>query len=359
MRVGIMTYHNAYSYGAHLQAYALQEAIRSLGHDARVIDYKGVGFDAPRKKDLFPFLRRPWRLPDAINQYRTKKGFLAFAKWQHRTAHYSSYQDLMQNPPDFDAYVCGSDQVWQPKTLSDGRAIQDEFFLSFVKNGGQKIAYAPSFGTMPDDDFICNITPYVRQFDHISVREESMVGIVKGIVGLDVPSVCDPTILLGREGFEKMLPKTKTHVGAFFYPLALNLPRDKEICRSLAARFGHLEIVSRNRPLWFVGGNVAPSPIEWMQMIRDAEFVLTNSFHGTAFAILFHKPFMTLSWIKDAQNIRVKHLLDRLGLADRFFDGGSIKSFETAASAAIDWGAVDAKIFAWRGKSQEFLREAL
>lgn len=359
MRVGIITYHNAYSYGAHLQAYALQEAIRSLGHDAWIIDYKGVGFNAPCMRDIFSALRRPWRLPDAINQYRTKKGFLAFSKWQHRTSHYPSHQALMQNPPDFDAYVCGSDQVWQPKLLTDGRAIQDEFFLSFVKNGGKKIAYAPSFGRMPDDEFIGNIAPYVKQFDHISVREESMVEIVKRIAGHDMPSVCDPTILLGREGFEKMLPKMKTHVGAFFYPLTLNLPRDKEICKSLVAQFGRLEIVSRNRPLWFIGDNIVPSPIEWMQRIRDAEFVLTNSFHGTVFSILFHKSFITLNWIKESQNIRVKNLLKRLGLTERFFDGGSLKSFDAAASAAVDWDAVDAKMTAWRRESMEYLKEAL
>ena len=359
MKVGVFTYHNAYSYGAHLQAYALQEIIRSLGHDAWIIDYKGDGFVAPRIRDLLCLSRTPWRLPDAINQYYTKKGLLEFAKLQHRTVHYPSYQSLMQAPPVFDAYVCGSDQIWQPKKVLDGRPIQDEYFLSFVKNGGKKIAYAPSFGRVPSASFICSMAPYLREFNHVSVREDEMREIVGKVMGQEVPSVCDPTILLGREGFEKILPKSKASVGVFYFPLSLNLPRDREICKLLELKYKHLEIVSRNRSLWFVGENVTPSPIEWVRKIRDSEFVLTNSFHGTVFAILFHKPFITLCWANETQNVRVANLLRKLGLVDRFWREESSSHFLDASSMPINWDSVDEKMQVWRSESLKYLKEAL
>jgi len=360
MKVGIITYHNAYSYGAQLQAYALQEVVRMLGHEPWIIDFKGIGFDNPGVKDFLPVLERPWRLPEVVSQYNEKKAFLEFAKFQHRTRLYSLYQELMSNPPAFEAYICGSDQIWQPKDLKDGRAIQDEYFLSFVNNGGKKIAYAPSFGTLPSEDFVRRISPLLRRLDHISVREESMRDIVGGVVGHSVPTVCDPTLLLGRAGFSKLLPPDAGHKqGAFFYPLTLNLPRDKKICLHLEETYGSLEIVARNWHLWFVGSNVTLSPIEWMRRIRDAKFVLTNSFHGTAFSILFHKPFITLNWLKDSQNIRVRSMLARLGLEDRFFDGANVHDFSRIVERAVDWAAVDEKLSCWRWESMDFLRKAL
>lgn len=128
---------------------------------------------------------------------------------------------------------------------------------------------------------------------------------------------------------------------------------------SMEAKYKHLEIVARNRSLWFVGENVTPSPIEWIRKIRDAEFVLTNSFHGTVFAILFHKPFITLGWSKKEANIRVMNLLRKLGLEERFWGEESTSHFLEAAELPINWDAVDAKMLMWRSESMKYLKEAL
>ena len=360
MTVGIITYHNACSYGAHLQAYALQEAIRSINHNPMIIDYKGVGFTPAGMKDFKKVLRKPWQVIESYNQYVMKKKMASFSSFQNRTCHYSSYRELMSSPPEFDAYICGSDQIWQPKLLLDGRIVQDEFFLSFVQRGKRKISYAPSFGTIPNDEYVRRITPLLMSFDNISVREESMVGIIRRAVGVSPQIVCDPTILVGKEVFENLLPlRSEQNQGAFFFPLTINQSRDPKICKEVQKRYKRLRIVGRGRRFLFIGENYIPSPIEWMASIRDADFVLTNSFHGTVFSILFHKPFITLNWANDLQNIRVKNLLERVGLESRFYSNEEVSGFFDVADAEIDWCSVDEKLETWRKQSFEFLKKAL
>lgn len=364
MKVGVLTYHNAYSYGAQLQAYALQEVVRSLGHEVKIVDYKGEGFEKPAWGD-FRRAVTPSRLVCVLNRRKMKQALAEFAPYQDRTRPYASTDELTQSPPGFDAYICGSDQIWQPKKLVDGRIVRDEFFLSFAEPSARRIAYAPSFGTIPSAEYMTAVVPHLRRFSALSVREKSMVDLIRQYAELDVPTVCDPTILLGREGFDRLLEKDGTGMlqrqggGVFYFPLSYDLPRDRNVASALKKRFGRLAIVSRPLRQVFLGANAIPTPVGWIRMIKDADFALTNSFHGTAFSILFNKPFLTLSWKDRTKNGRVRNLLEDLGLGARFCDSADVSEILRAADQPIDWVEINRRMSVLRTQSRGFLAKAL
>ena len=359
MKVGILTYHNASSYGAMLQAYALQEVLRLLGHNSTIVNYRGESWEIRWLKLLK--CRSPWGFISTLNGFRMYGKIKPFVeKFMQLTRYYDSAEALKASPPGFDAYICGSDQVWHPQKFETDGKIREEYFLSFAEPGTRKIAYAPSFGHEPGSRFLEAICPLLEDFAALSVREPTGAAALSGALGRTVPAVCDPTFLLGRTGFEKLISGCGEKWGDYIFCFLLGHEpgRDRHVVKDVAHRLRcPVVIASRLMQLWGCGENCIPDIPTWVDRMNRARFVITNSFHGLSFCILFHRPFVSLPWRREQQNIRCRNLLRQLGLSRRMVDlGGEV---DEIVNEPIDWGFVDEKVEAMRQEGLDFLRLAL
>lgn len=360
MKVGILTYHHVFSQGAHLQAFALQEILKSMRHEVSIIDYRGNAYSPMSVIDVFKSLN-PYVLASHYNRYVGLKKFGEFESNFNHTRTYIDGEALKENSPQLDAIVVGSDQVWQLRTFKDGSRYDKTYFLDFATDGIRKIAYAPSFGHALNEERIAEVLPLIKKFDFLSVREDCAAKRLSELINRTVENVCDPTLLFGREGFGKNIPTERISNGCVFvFEVMWNYERELFIINRLREKFGKVEIESRPLRAIRSGFNVIDSPFDWVRRIRDAQFVLTDSFHGTVFSILYHKPFIFLPWSNAAQNLRVKSLLSRCGLLEFVFkDSESVDDQVNRAQAYDNWTSVDREICAWRESSRLFLEKAL
>lgn len=311
MRVGVMTFWQSQdNYGQLLQCYALQKYLRDLGHDAFLIRYRmrgetSVGF----RRKLLKYGLHPWRVLDGIRRVLTRRrtsrmavehprGFDAFRKQHLRFSEfeYRTIAELRANPPAADAYIVGSDQVWR---MGANFHPDDELamLLAFGPKAVKRISYAASFGRTMLPPLECTrFAPLLKEFEAVSVREDSGVRICAAMERGDAITVCDPTLLLSEREYrmiaESHLP-TRKYV--FCYMLTNDCSFKYPKLRAWAESHG-LVIV-------YVKGNLLlrstfaddeaecanPTIQQWMGLIDGAECVITNSFHCSVFAAHFGK----------------------------------------------------------------------
>lgn len=306
MKIGILTFHNADNYGAVLQCYALQETLKKQypNDDIYVIDYKSpkiVNSYIPKIK-----IHKPWTI---WSYYKAKKKMSKFSDF--RKKFFSLGTD---NLSQYDIIYYGSDQIWNPN-LTDNDLIY--FGKGFL---GKKIAYAASDGGE------INLTPTVIEllntFSFISCREKSLTEKLQNInIKLPIKTICDPVFLLSKEEWLKIaqLPQESNYVLA--YKIGENLQFDNEaekLGHNLGKKVIQIVYVRSLRKYYHRIQNYVEgiSPEEFVGYFVNADFVLTTSFHGTAFSIIFEKPFYVLYF--DKRNDRVVDLLDALKIKDRF-----------------------------------------
>lgn len=367
-RVGILTYHYVPNYGAAMQAWALQKVLQRLGHDVFFIDYRpshlttGGKFHLPteawrRRANLVIAYQKAMALRSCFLGDGGKKAkFEAFHR-EHLVLGAECYQtrkQLLRNPPEADVYVCGSDQIWN---ASEQYGIDPTYFLDFAPSGVRKVAYAPSFGR-PEihPRFSEETLRLVKQFDAISVREESGVALLKDSCPLGATWVPDPTLLLGGDYPEAILPEQDQ--GYIFSYTLRSRETVSEVEREMSQRTS-LPVIS---PATLKrDGKGVPGPLEWLGLIKAAKYVITNSYHGTLFSTIFRKPyvFVGLSGAKAGFNERAHSLLGRLGLSQRMLDDGNIERLPEIIDAAVDWERVSLEEDRWRQGSIEFLQDAI
>lgn len=205
-KIGILTYHSGYNYGACLQAYALQTTLRKLGYDSEIINFESEAFVASREM----FSRKPRRLKEVIKNitripywkalHVREKMFDDFTlKVLNATPRFKTEVEVIKHAEDYDCIICGSDQIWNLSKSHDAPAANPIFFLNFPKKQ-RRVAYAASFASfvkqasMHEDEFL----PWLKKFDAVSVREQDGVEYVKS-KGLDCTLALDPTVLLDKE----------------------------------------------------------------------------------------------------------------------------------------------------------------
>jgi hypothetical protein len=317
MKIGIMTFWwSDDNYGQILQCYALQKYLRNAGHDAYLIRY-----DPRNDYEKTPALRKvikafnPVKLVryiwykikkrtiyDRLAIINTTRNFEDFREKYIKQSEkiYFSYQELLEDPPESDMYIVGSDQVWNPDFLSSKKNTNrvKAYFLDFGDTGKKQIAYAASFGKeQTADDFIREITPLLKKFDYVSVREKSGVDICRQC-GVKAEWVPDPTMLLNADDY-RILFKNEQSVlpGKPYLFLYLLGNKTKLSIKAVYqwAKEKKLEVV-------YVSGNaqvdnykkVCATIPQWISLIDNAEYVLTNSFHGCVFSLIFQKPFIPI-----------------------------------------------------------------
>jgi hypothetical protein len=354
MKTGLITFHFAHHYGAQLQAYALMRAIRNIGADCEIIDYRLL--DSTKASRLFQggfspitVLRNLHTLAHYAPLKLRDKRFREFVSDNMTVGakRYSCYQDLLDNPPYYDTYVCGSDQIWNP-FIFENKRFDPSFFLAFAKDK-PLASYAPSFGeTMIPEDMYAELTGYLSAFSHISVREKRGADMIKKITELDAQVTLDPTLLLNGNEWGSLAradKQRKPYTLCYFISDPGGLAMiSADMGRQAVQLAGTRRRIAGANELVFNAG-----PREFLGLFQNADFVLTNSFHGTVFSILFNKPFICGVCGEHKRESRLGNLLGTLGLLSRL-DGDM---------SPIDYTEANRLLKEEREKSMAFLRTAL
>lgn len=354
-KVGIVTFHRALNYGAVLQSYALQKTVSSLGANCEIVDYI-----CPRiTLDYKPFriyknqfvksfakscvmCRRRAKRRDAFKPFFDN--YLVKSKKSYHP------KDLSSLKNDYDIFIAGSDQVWSPRCVG----FDPAYFLTFA-NDEQKYSYAASFAvpTLPEEQ----IEEYKKRlsgFQTFSVREPSGEKLVKALTGRDATTHLDPTLLISAEEWSKIaVTKIKQPYILIFtanpqismIDFALKLSKEKNLPIYYINDAPHINTHGIN----YV---VAPSVEEFVGYFKGAEYVVTNSFHGTAFSVIFNKNIFAEFKNQKGRNIRSEGLLTSLGIQREIVDG---KAEETP----IDWDRINKQLKSLGNSSRQYLSEIL
>jgi hypothetical protein len=358
MRIGIITFHWATNFGAVLQAYALQTYLSQHGYDTQIIDY----IPYTLKKNLLKCLitKRPWIIPHNLLDYLKELRFREFRiKNLNLSRRYHSFEDLKKNPPVYDIYICGSDQIWNPNfALRGEKKVTLSYFLDFCPNNVKRIAYAVSFGCTQYPEILFElVSPILATFSAVSVRENSGRQLVHKMGINDVGLLPDPTLLLRAQDYESLVQaslKTQDKY-SLFYVLHSSQKTIKEIKGYFYRRLHH-NIIDAGSPRYSMIGVEA-----WLALLIFSDIVVTNSYHGMIFSIIFRKPFIVVpcEGVHEDMNDRIFTLLGKMGLLDRIIDCFDEKRINAALQQAIDWQCVEKSLESMRNDARLFFYKNL
>lgn len=330
-QVGIITMHRVINYGSALQAWATQEVIKRLGYSATIIDYVYPNIKHSKKKTLKTCIKNFFRycihFLQGFPQEKKKKCFLNF--WQknyHLTNTYHTAEELMEAPPVFDIYLAGSDQIWNPIHIKN----DNTFLLNFAPAGKKCISYASSFAQKKLDKESASIIQHcLTRFSNISVRENNGASIIYDLLDKKVDVCLDPTLLLSHKDYIFLEKQSKIKIDKPFmlvyilqyaydpYPYVTKFIKEAYkqtglhiVCLDFSAK-QHLGIKNMIHLRDSVG------PAEFIYLFANASLIITTSFHGTAFALNFEKPFYSILNNKSSDDDRMKSLIDNCGVSER------------------------------------------
>ncbi|WP_332748243.1 polysaccharide pyruvyl transferase family protein [Hydrogenophaga sp.] len=373
MNVGILTFHFSDNYGAALQAYALRRWLMEQGHHASFIDYRPAHIEhggrlclptspARLKANLkVVYLAVSSFIHEHFGNRSQKEKFVRFREQfldVGRDAAPTDNGASLAAAQAYDLIVAGSDQIWSP---SQHFGFDPNYFLAFAKRyPARKISYAASFGRdRVSSSEAAQLPQLLRNFDAISVREASGVTLVERATGHRPANVPDPTLLHCDYG-ELTDRAPPEHDDPYIFCYGLRSPDNIRQTADLISKQLSCPILSPHNPhrRWVeIGDTVHPDPGEWVSLIRNARFVVTNSFHGTVFSLLFKKPFIVagLTGDKAPANARAINLLRAVGLESRFAPSFSAQNTQALMARAIDWGDVDQRLADLRQAGNAFL----
>jgi len=356
-----ITFHASHNYGSMLQAYALQKTLNRLGYSNKIINLR-----TKKQRDIYPM----WRNKPKTFKSLVKKILLFPYKNQvmrkydlfenflqnnlELTEEYSDITDLEHSIPQADVYISGSDQIWNTSTDD----FTDLYFLPFI-NDKKKISYAPSFG--PKNNIPTKYINHIKNFDILSVREKASADMLTHLLGRSVKTVLDPTLLLNSSSWLELTDTSLSKTGedyVFIYSPGAGNEFTSFI--KTFSRGSSLPLVSSNvfniRKLYFnnVKYQLDSGPVEFLNLIKNARFVIAESFHAVVFSILFKKPFAAFNGLKDN---RMNNILTMLDLKQTAIDENSkinIKSFDN-----IDFDNAISKLESFKNYSIDFLKEAV
>ena len=358
MKIGILTFHCAHNYGAVLQAFALQEQLASWGHKVEVIDYRPKYLVEPYKVLSEKSFKSssPIRLSKDIVKYlltvkRKKKRFVNFSEFINKNLNLSQ-ETSGDSIPTYDLYVVGSDQVWNYK-MTKGDKI---YFGGFsIPENARLISYAASMEATEINGNEAILIQYaLNVFTGISVREDILVDLLQPLTPKNISSVLDPTLLVNRKVWSKLAtpPQRKKYI--LVYQVRTK-PQTLEIAKKIAREIGvevvELGAVVKTLPQAF--RRETESIAQWVGWFENATFVVTTSFHGTAFSVIFNKPFYTVQ-LNDGNDSRSSAFLKKIGLSDRIVNG-----IEGVNYSPIDYTQANRLLTKKREESLSFLKEYL
>lgn len=376
MKIGIVTFYRAPNYGAMLQANSLRRFLEAMGHDVVFVSYPRV---AARRLPLWRVFasRHLQGIRTKLTNY-VRYPVTVFAASFPQTKRCRTMDELRQATADCDAFIVGSDQMWNPMWCSG--AELPFVMLDFADVGKARIAYAPSFSSTEwrEDQNAKLAGELLRKFTRISVREESGVAIAAKLSGRsDVVQMIDPTLLHSADFYRKIIADADVEIPKHNCPTIFRYMLDEWDDASASQKAfecvkGKLNLKETDSDRIPVRGLLAPlckhlgvtakvSVPEWLAKIAASDFVFTNSFHGTVFAILFHKPFVSLllRGSMSGMNERALSLLKKLGLENRAVYADDQAAIKAAVESKIDWRLVEQVISQERVAAADFIGQAL
>ena len=376
MRIGILTLPLHTNYGGILQAYALQQALQGMGHEAVVIDEdKQFRFSLKRRIEMFVKgkVKRLLKGKNAIIYSPEYYKQLWAARTQH-TRHFITKHITRRvvanvteiTKDEFDAFIVGSDQVWRVRYTQPFPGIENAF-LSFTKGWNVKrISYAASFGVDEweynrTDTANCSIL--ARDFDAISVRESSGVTLCKKHLGVDAIHTIDPTLLLDADTYTKLIKGNTPKSSGDLMCYILNGGKEIDDLVSDIAYNKQLHPFHTNSRTEdqkaVIEERIQPPVEEWLQGFHDAEFIVTDSFHACIFAMLFKKPFIAIT-NRSRGIARFESLLQMFGLEDRLISSyEDYRKTKATLLQPIDYDRVHHILKKKRDEAIKFIQQAL
>lgn len=377
-KIGLVSVHNP-NYGSMLQTYALHTYLNGIGADNEIILYT--------KKNDFRQIRRLMNIqlvlmkgrvvyrdiycrlfhPDIAKQLSLRMSKFEDFKNKHFkfSRNHIGWKDLLTTNQDYDTFIIGSDQVWNPINIGT-----DFFNLLFTEDSKYRISYASSFGvsSIPNSQ-IKKTRHYLERIQCLSTREKAGVEIIKNLTGRDAELVCDPTLLVNKDLWDRLKGEKRFINEKYIFCYFLgNNPGHRDFANRFKAKTGYKLVALQHLDELILSdinfADIKPfdvGPAEFVNLISNAEFVLTDSFHGTIFSLLYHKRFFTFSRFesssKGSTNSRVISLLEMMGVKEHHIK--VTQAIDDCLKAEIDFDLIDKKIDVFRQKSREYLHKAL
>lgn len=368
--IGLDTGHLVYNYGTKLQAYAMQTLLEKNGDKCEIIQWHTKDFkifngivDYYKKilkiYKLYGFKYKYW-----LKAYKRYTTFDKFNKKFHIHKFYGSFKDMEKSLEQYSTVFCGSDQAWLPENV-----IKHCYTLEYCDDKIFKAAYAPSFGIDKiDDQYKEKYITFLSRINSLSVREISGQKIIKQLINKEVPVVLDPTLLVEKEIWDKLLQESKIKVPnekyIFCYLLGQSKSHREEILKlskSTGCKIVNLQHFYRycETDENFADYNLYDvSPQDFIKLIANAEFVCTDSFHCTIFSIHYKRDFFVFQRFsnkdKQSTNTRLYSLLSQLKLEDRI-----VEKITEENMNKINYEQVNEKIVPLRKISDEYMKNAL
>lgn len=366
MKVGLMTWFQYHNYGTALQLVSLSRVINDLGHDTLVINYKANKKPVVKIKENFTsriVKKSCRRLEDHFyREYHESEREIRFERFYND---YLKFTDSCYVLGDFellngkiDAFVCGSDQIWSPPNFNP------RYFLDFVYDENRMIAYAPSIGILDvsDENIRSRISENVSRFKYISTREKAGSDLLSEMTGQTIETVLDPTLLLTQDEWHAY--ESDCDTGSKPYLLAYMLGKRGEYWKTIKEIAEYLKLKLRIIP--FCEKDIKREgcikepigPGDFLKLICNADYICTDSFHGTVFSVNYNKLFTVFERFKKNdslnQNSRIYNILGMLGLEERLY-----QNRKDSYKITIDYSKVNQKLENARSHSLSFLGKSL
>ena len=385
-KLALVTCYFQLNYGSQLQAYATQLLFNKMGVENETICIDGIQNEINKAKYRY-FLSRIWDIHTVKDKWATVKKALAertkgreykrniamrrkmFYDFSHTmfriSKRYNSRDEITAEAHNYAGFVVGSDQLWLPSNIEG-----DYYSLNFVPVDIPKIALSTSFGIsrLPKVQ-AAKAAKFLKRFDFISVREVSGQKIVKQLTGRDVPVVCDPTILFTAEEWGCITKRERFYNEPYLFCYFLgNNPEQREFVRRVKEITG-CKIVQLQHCDEYIKSDVefpdyAPynvGPAEFVQLIRDAEYVFTDSFHASVFSLLYQKKFFTFRRYNNdsvvSTNGRLYSLLALVGQENRLLKGDEYVN--DVLVRTVDYNKVHARLAELRSFTKNYVKDAL
>lgn len=367
MKIGILTFCRAHNWGAVLQTYASQRCIEKLGVSAEIIDYvptselKSYEPKIRMRSNLFDMLKSIVRFMMDIKLYRIRYNeFNKFisTKLKLSIPYKDKFPEYMDN---YDVIYIGSDQVWRKNLAAEG---YDYYWGNInVPSSTKIISYAASMEAKElsnEDEITCKKN--LENFDSISVRESFLANILQPLTDKHISVVLDPTLLLKKEDYMEITSDSVVDGDYLLIYELLKNPQVDIVARQIAKQH-NLKLVKIFIPLISNRVNrfnrefifVSPSPAEFLRLFADAKFVVTNSFHGTAFSIIFEKQFLSLE--TEGRTSRIESLLQIIGAVDNAYFRD--EKFDIECLEHLNYKEINAKLNLYRQQSMDFMKNCI
>lgn len=387
MKIGLAINFDYPDYGGMLQAFATQRVLDKQGIDSEAICFDGLKGDINRRKwkyflsnlnDLSIVKEKARiigkKIKQKINKELNQKLSMrndALEQWSKKmfkvSKAYGHWDDITNGAHGYNSVVVGSDQLWLPSNVT-----ADYYTLNWVPEDVNKVCYATSFGIGKIPlKYETTYRAFLKRINHLSAREISGQEIIKHLCNREVPLVCDPALLLDSEGWDEVASKRLIKEKYIFCYFMGDNPSQREFVKRLAQKTGckvvallHLDqyIAADEEYVDYAPYDVTPA--DFVSLVKYADYVCTDSFHGTVFSINYSKTFFTFMRFNEkaslSTNTRITSLLSTIGLEDRLIGDANINLKENSQLLSIQkWENIQERVCRFRNDSLKYLLDAL